>query len=196
MSESRSISIVDDPEYWQALGKFVEQFATVESILFAYVASVILVSPAAARSIWPGTRTAELIEFIRRLWRAEEIWNDSSETGKPVSEIHTAQRIELDPVLGQLKTINTVRNSVIHYATVITSDKGRISSNVSRAITWENVKEHRATSNILGQMTKDLEKIGFHLASFIMTWKSPFAERAKNWPLLNNAWLYKSEQDQ
>jgi len=194
-SQPRSISIVEDPEYWQALGRFIERFATVESVLFHYVASIAPMSAHIARAFIPGTRTAELIEIIRRVWQADILWQNIEGTNVPASDVHAEQKGELEPVLSQLKTNNTVRNSLIHYASFVTSDKGRVSSNAARALTAENVKEHRATPEILGQMTDDLEKIGHHLASFIVRWKASFDQRASEWPALKNAWRYKPEQE-
>ena len=192
----RSISIVDDPAYWRALGEFIERFAIVEDVLFNYVARIIPATSTVSRAILPGTRTGELCECIRRIWEADENWHAHPETGLPLSEIHFLQKKELDPVLSHLKAINTVRNSLVHYATFTTSDKGRISSNVGRAITPEGIKEHRATPTILNQMTADLGKVGRHLLTFIVTWKNPFAESVRDWPALNDTWQYKPELDQ
>ncbi len=154
-----------DPAYWAALGEFIEAFAAAEGALFNYLAFCSEVPLFIAKALFGGFHSDQLGEQVRKIWQVKEMPSGVVE--------------ELDRVLVQMKLIATVRNSVVHYYSFVTEDRGRISSNISRARTLEHVQEHRVSSEILCQMTADMFKIGNHLVAARLLHGRPLAERAE-----------------
>jgi hypothetical protein len=103
---------------------------------------------------------------------------------------------ELEDVLSRLDNINKVRNFLLHHGSFTTDDKGRITSNVSRAYIAKTVREHRVSIDILKAMISDLEKVQQHLVSFgVLPSSMSFADRAAQLPALSRAWLYQHQPD-
>jgi hypothetical protein len=137
--------MVKDPAYWQALGEFIEAFAQTETLLFNYLIALIGVSHAVGRALFSGDHVDALVDTVRRVARASPPDRDIVE--------------KLEPALTQFKIINTTRNSIVHYVSMVASDKGRISSNITRARSAEQVIEFRASLDSLREMTTDLERV-------------------------------------
>jgi hypothetical protein len=178
----RWIRFENDPEYWQALGQFIEYFASIEGLMFNFLAFYAKVEDPIAKAVFSGVRADAAMDYIRRI--------------VAVNDPGDERRHELDNVFKQLKSISDARNDIVHYMSFVTSDLGRIVSNISRAHLTKNIKERPVSPAILKTMTTDLEKIGLHL---VMHWVLPnasLAERARQEPILNNAWRYKPPQDQ
>jgi hypothetical protein len=175
------ISLINEPAYYEALGRFVHAFASAEVAIFFALRFFAKVGRNVATAIFSGTRVDLGISFLKRICEA----NDPGEE----------RRNELFAALDQLKAISDVRNSILHYGSFTTDDKGRITSNISRVHVGRNVREIPVSLNILNAMTHDLEKIGQHLTSLNVMPNSSFSDRAKEIPILNDAWLYTPQQD-
>jgi hypothetical protein len=184
----RSISIVRDPAYWQALGEFIEAFASAETMLFTYLAVCANIPNSTAKALLSGIHADQIVSLIRRVW---EIRPQTSGTTK-----------RLERAFAQLTEINKIRNNVVHYASFVTSDKGRVSSNVTRALTRDRrrLKEFRVSSDILGDMTVDLETISQNLTYALTAIIDPGGispETAqRELPALDAAWRYTDPEEQ
>jgi hypothetical protein len=147
---SRSwISTAKDPAYWQALGEFIEAFASAELLLFNYLVMHAAIPHSTARVLLPEIRADRIVDCIRAVWNVR------------TPDVHIRQ--ELDVALAQVKEINKRRNSMVHNVSLVTSDKGRISSNITRAFTHKCPKEYRVAPDIIRDMIADLEKISAHV---------------------------------
>ena len=175
-SKPRGISLTADPSYWVALGHFVEAFALVEELLFATLRYYAGVSHNVSKAIFSGVRTDMSMEYIRRIIA--------------VNNLDAERKIELDELFKHLKCISDLRNHVVHYGSFATNESGRIASNKSRALTPDKIKEFRVSAVILDGAARDLEKISSHLVLHLGSSKSSFAERARTFAVLNDAWLY------
>ena len=176
----RSIAIVDDPLYWQALGKFIEKYASTEAVIFNTLASCCGISIKTAQSIFSGTRTIQAMEFLRRINEANNITDEK-------------QRELEEYVFPQLANITALRNHLLHYGSFVTSDAGRISSDISRAHTPKKIREMRTSVEILEHAIRDIEKINSHLISHLVLVNAPFDQRARIFPNLLAAWQYKHQ---
>lgn len=141
----RVASAVKDPAYWQALGKFIEAFAFAETLLFNYLAALSGTSHAISRALFGSDHADTLIDAVRRV-RA---------TLPPDDDLMNKTELALT----QFKLISRTRNSVVHYVSIETSDKGRISSNITRARQDKLIVEYRASVAALEEMTIDLERV-------------------------------------
>lgn len=190
-----------DPDYWQALGEFVETFATTEICLFYYLVRTAHLEASIARALFGTDRAESYATRIGRIWQVA-----------PPSE---SLRQELEPVLNQFHAINSTRNIIIHYASHAnyfaeprTTSEGdqrvtsegdrrvtrgtvhRISSDIVRAIDPERPRRRTVSAQIVRDMSADLHKIGRHLMSLYAYSKESFDVRADAMPELRNAWRY------
>jgi hypothetical protein len=170
-----------DTAYWQALGKFVETYATVEAMMF-YVLSLHSKVPAdIAKALFSGTRLDASIKYLRRIFA--------------VRDIDEAISKELEMIFTQLIVINAARNDVTHYGSLETLDFGRVSSNYVRAHLPENITIRPMNTEVLTAMTRDLERISSLLfVHTILPEKNRAAERANLWDQ-GGVWLYKPPPD-
>jgi hypothetical protein len=205
MSEERPGFTVDmrpDPDYWQALGEFVESFADTEIALFYHLVRAAKIEEDVARALFGGERAANYVNLITRIW----------EVRPPTDEI----RQELEPVFQWFFAINDTRNIIIHYRSwgqystlttsegvpLVTSDgrplrvsdsKIRISSDIVRARDRENPRVKHVSAQIVRDMTADLLRIRQHLMSLFAYPNAPLSVRAAKFPEILNAWRYTPE---
>jgi hypothetical protein len=98
---ARNISVVQEPAYFEALGRLVNEFAAVESALLFALKTYAKVSWPVARAIFSGARVETAMDFVKRIC-------DACDPGEE-------RRKELDDVFKQLRAINEMRNSLLHY---------------------------------------------------------------------------------
>jgi hypothetical protein len=179
--EARSIILQSDPAYWQALGQFIEAFAVVEASIFTTLAYYAKVTPSVARALFSGTRVDASISYIRRIWEV-----------RPLKA--PGRRADLDAIFQQLKAMTDMRNRILHYGTIVTSDRGRITSTHHRALVPDKIEERRASVQDLMDMTHDTA-----LIANALLWDLHPETRAKRGtrgytqPILGSAWRYKPE---
>jgi hypothetical protein len=179
----KSISLAADPIYWQALGQFIEAFSSAETSLFLLLTVIAKIPNDIAKAVLSGVRTENLISFIKRVWEIRE----------PVASI----RSELQDVFEQMTAINKVRNNLIHNVSFLDSERGRMVSNIARALTQDRLEETRADPAFLADLTHDLRKINVHCVYHIVMGTAPqsakfFASEAQ---VLNASWHYKRQPE-
>lgn len=167
--------------YTYALGAFVQAFAAAESQLFLFLARCAGLQITVARALLSGPRVEGQVDLLRRLWQLYP----------PIPAIHE----EMEDFLSQLLALQKVRNSILHNMSLNTSDKGKISTNYIRALTDNATREYPVTWQSLFQMSDDLFKIIDHMLSLVKHPTASLEDRAKEWPTLLDAWLYKPPQD-
>lgn len=87
---------------------------------------------------------------------------------------------------------------MVHYVSFVTSDKGRISSNITRAATAERTREFRVSSDTMRDMITDLEKIIAHILYAENIISDPHLSRddlKRDLPALAASWRYKPPKD-
>jgi hypothetical protein len=109
-------------DYTFALGQFVQAWADMEAELYRVLIHYAGLKDAAARAIFSGTRASGMVSYLYSILHN--------------TEISDARANDLEFVLPQISTINTLRDHTVHYSlgSVITSDKdgNRIITNKSR----------------------------------------------------------------
>jgi hypothetical protein len=181
----RTLATVDDPIYWQALGEFIEAFSGAEIMLLEYLRLCAKLRHNVANALLSGVHVDQMIRFIRRVWQIIPPDTDITE--------------KLSGVLDQFKAISDTRNSVVHYVSLVSSDKGRISSNLTRALTERHIREHRVSPQILQEMTADVRKISNHLTYAVCALADPRLDRNElmnSFPALTASWRYRPPEDQ
>jgi hypothetical protein len=181
----RTLSSVRDPDYWQALGEFIEAFASAETMLFQLLILSAKMRHDSARALLSGIHVDQMISLVRRVWQVMPL--DADVTRK------------LSGVLEQFKIISDMRNSMVHYVSFVTRDKGRVSSNVTRALTDRHLHERRISPTIMQDMTNDIHKISDHLVYAVSATANPKIARddlASRFPALAASWRYKPPEDQ
>jgi hypothetical protein len=125
-----------DPTYWQALGRFIEAFASTETGMFNLLAYYAGLSTAPAKALFSGTRIDAAIKLIRRIIAMEGAADE--------------RKNELEIVFSQLSAINEARNDIIHYGSWETTE-GRMSTNLTRAHLPQNVTWRPISAEVLGR---------------------------------------------
>jgi hypothetical protein len=200
------IDMRPDPDYWLALGEFIESFATAETVLFYHLARTAHVSANVSRVLFGAERASEYVRLIKELWDVES----------PPDDV----KAELTDVLDQFGVISGTRNVIIHYASYkqyfrttrgtvegdrrVTSDGDtrvtagevhRLSTNVARAL--DPMKPNKArivSAAIVRDMTADLLRINQQIMSHTLYPNAPLAVRAEALPTLRSAWRYRPQQ--
>jgi hypothetical protein len=181
------VSMVPDPAYWQSLGQFIEAFSMAEVGLFVYLPVCSGIPNRIARALVAGFHADQLITAIRNVWQISPPDKDVKAT--------------VDPALVQLKEISKIRNSVAHYVSLVVSNKGRITSKITRALTEreEHLQEYRISPEIMSAMIADLEKIGQHITYGTLVTLEPNVsrdEQRRGLPALAASWQYKPHKHQ
>src|SRR6266705_1053118 len=88
-----------------------------------------------ARAIFSGVRVEQSMGFINRICDAFD----------PGDE----WRKELEDVFTQLRAINEIRNSLLHYGSATLSDRGRITTNIRIAHVPTRIREYAVSLDIL-----------------------------------------------
>jgi hypothetical protein len=153
-----------DPVYFEALGRFAQEFAIFEAVMFNTLAFYAKVPNNMARALFSGTRARAAMDSIRRIIQIQ----DPGEENKK----------DLEYVFKQIAKINTLRDGIFHQGSVLTDDKGRITSNIVRNLTPERLVERSASTETLNAATADLTKISLHLACHQTHPQASLAQRA------------------
>jgi hypothetical protein len=136
--------------YCLALGQFVDQFSKVESSLHLLLRWQTKTTTGTARAVFSGVRADAAAEYVRRL--------------HSVGIIDPREWVELEPVLNQVKAINTMRNDILHQGAMAIAEGRGFTTNALRALTEQHIKSFPVSPEMLADMTADLRKIFIHLA--------------------------------
>lgn len=176
----------DEAAYLQTLGRFIESYAAFEAALVAFATVSAGFDSDMAKIVFAGMNVEQKISFVRRIWRVRP---PSPET-----------RVELDDVFAHVNAIQKVRNSMLHFGTFVTADRGRVTSDAARQLVKSEVKEHRISVLSLMEMNLDIMKCGIHLISLAIQPTASFADRVEAGPMsapspLERAWFHTVEPD-
>lgn len=183
MAESerpRSIKFEADPAYWQALGEFVEEFASVEAMLLLAVSLYAGLRPLVGRAILSGMRPDAAVSYIRRITEVNPLGDDA--------------RQEIEHILGRVSVLNDFRNQVVHNPSFTVDGLGRIVSNAGRAHLYARIRETRVSPTILADATADLKAIGELLSYHLFRDTLTADGRTHFGVILARAWRYKPAQ--
>lgn len=174
--KNRKVTIRHDPRYWRVLGQFIEAFSLLEHSFFDSLCFYAGVDRKMGVALFSGTRVEAAIQYIGRIL--------------DTNPIAPGRRTDLETIFKQAKAINGIRNKIIHYGSFVTSDKGRITSTISRALLPSRVEEYRVSISIIKAMTTDITLICTSLY-----WDKLANDPSKTQitPILLDPWRYKPE---
>jgi hypothetical protein len=162
--------------YHLALGRFVDTYAHTELLTHLVLRRQTKTSSDAARAVFSGVRTNEALGYFRRL--------------ADVGVISAEEWSLLSPVVDQLRLITGRRNDLLHHAAdCVASGKG-IVSNDALALTVDRVQSFPISSEILDEMTRDLQKINAHFLLRHMGRPSLRGKHPELQKVLTASWRY------
>jgi hypothetical protein len=133
--------------YYEALGRFVDAFARVETAVALTLRLYAKTTGEIAKVIFAAARIETSSSFIKQLAEATKVPKEP--------------RDDLEYVLQQLGIISGARNMILHYGATSVAEGRGIVSDVLRAKGEPTVFPISPTA--LDQMTEDLRKISTHL---------------------------------
>lgn len=165
--------------YYEALGRFVDMFAQVETAITLTLRHYAKTSTEVAKVILVGSKIDGSAKFIKQLAYA---------TG-----VSQELRDDLEDVIQQLGIINGVRNDILHYgANFVAEGQGKVSNALKAK---GDPSSFPITPKALYLMTADLNKIAFHLNYKHLNQDRPQrrlnALRLDVEDVLRSSWLYK-----
>lgn len=146
----------DHAEYHQALGVFVEMYASTERMTHILLWSVAGVDMPTGQAIWPSVRVSVAVSTIRRLHEAR------GETIPPL----------LDEALSHLITITGLRDNILHYGTM-PDEKGRLVSTEMQSYSPDRLVSFRVTRPLLNSLIQDLQIVINRMATYHNTPTEP-----------------------
>jgi hypothetical protein len=163
--------------YYEALGRFVDMFARVETAITLTLWGYAGTDPTIARIIFAGTQTKIGAEYIKQIAKAT---NAAEE-----------KRSDLEDVLQQFGIITGVRNDILHYGATSVAEGSAIVSNALKAKGEPSF--FPISPDTLGAMTTDLRKIAMHLnyRHLGRPWPRSALGRMALDEVLRSPWLYK-----
>jgi hypothetical protein len=135
--------------YYEALGKFVTNFALAEQVLFMLLIHRGKMHYRVGKAVLSGAKTDLIIDHLRRISLA---FTGSRELGGNMAG-----------VLEQLKAISTVRNDILHYGGLDGDDYERIISNSMKALTPDQERSTPVSAETLRNMSRDCIKATVHM---------------------------------
>jgi hypothetical protein len=141
--------VAPDQRYYDALGRFVDAFATAEGATQLVLWYYAKLPTSVALALLSGIRGDEVLNRMRRLF----------ETG----DVQQSDWADLEPILQQFNLINGIRNEILHYGARAKSDGERYVSNALKAHTRQKITVFSISAEILADMTHDVGKIIIHL---------------------------------
>ena len=152
-------------EYFLQLGRFIHQFSGVEANLQETLAAFAGVTPETARALFSGIRTSDAIDRIRKIHKSNEL------------PMHAA----LDASVKQLGIIAITRNMIVHHGTEFDDGIPSHVTNFRTAITISSVQYVPVSTEIIFQMSLDLQSISWHIGisslrarMSVQEWQSTF----------------------
>lgn len=150
------------PKYYEALGKFVTEFAEVEGMLFATLVNMADISFDFGQAVFSGMRAKNAADAISKLRNIRQTNPERySETGL-MSE-------DVEECLRKIGAINNVRNGILHYGVSIDSG-GKMIARTSHVPPANKQDRYLEVSiETLDNMTSDLRKIARTLLYYGMS---------------------------
>lgn len=168
----------EEATYLIGLASFIEAYALFEASLFSYLEKTADIHGAMAIIAFGGLNVQGKQGAIYRIWRV------TPPNPKIEKEVREVFKRSLD--------ITEVRNSMLHYGSIVTTDRGRITTDMARALKASEATTHRVTGDTLTAMKLDILKCGTHLISLAIRPTFSLDERRAAVPgsALENAWRY------
>lgn len=168
----------EEATYLSGLGAFIEAYALFEASLFSYLQKLADVYGAMAIIAFGALNVQQKQSAIYRIWRVNQ----------PDPEIEK----EVREVFKRSLDITEVRNSMLHYGSTVTTHKGRITTDMPRALKASEATEHRVTGETLMAMRMDILKCSTHLISLAIrpTYSLEQRQAASPGSALEHAWRY------
>ncbi|HEV2161425.1 MAG TPA: hypothetical protein VGR52_04210 [Stellaceae bacterium] len=166
--------------YWQSLGRFVTEFASLESAMQLALWHYANVSPNIGRAVFSGVRADAAMGLIKRISEVEK-WEKS-------------KKDTTDELFVHLASINSVRNDLIHFGVQPVGDGSWQITNAFLALTEGRMKKHPISDKILDQMTHDLRKIIYSLFLLVVDAASAQNLLATFQQQADAPWQYKPAQ--
>jgi hypothetical protein len=161
------------PEDYAELGRFVNQFAFTESIVFLFLTLLLNIPREESAAILSGMKIDGCLQAAKRVFEAR---------AQPVPQ-------NLSDSFDQLASINKFRNDILHRG--VTPDG--VASNFAKAMT-SRAQEFSVSGDILKAATRDLFKITSILISYHGEVEGTELDVALHKGALNAPWLYKQPQ--
>lgn len=163
-----------DRAYWLALGRFIDEFANTELLLYLQLTRCVDIDLSMAAAVFSGVRIDTAIAHIRRILQIRTYESDSVKA--------------LEEAFTQLTHSNSLRNDLVHLgATAPDADGKRYASNKLRTHIPSKYRHREVSPRVLNAMTKDLEETSFRIAS-LRDSESILPRRRE---VLGFAWKYK-----
>jgi hypothetical protein len=164
--------------YWRALGKFVDEFAAIETAIHILLMQRTNTPLDIARAVFSGVRIQEAMKLIGRV--------------SEVRPLDAKTKADQKYVFAQLNVITDFRNAILHYgARTITPSEFEV-TNWLMALNESRQVKIRVSAKTLLQLVHDLRKIEVHLMARHMLREPdlmlPFTRSELN--LLNASWRY------
>ena len=142
----------DVPQYWQALGSFVDRFTGVELNLQTLLWEFAGVPAPTAQAVFKNISINRAMEIVWRVADAQK-WPEE-------------RKAELKPIFDQLKKINNLRNDLLHLGAKFEGEGRWSVSNQLLAYTEKKVRTQQITIPNLEAATSDLTAIHSRLTLF------------------------------
>jgi hypothetical protein len=160
-------------EYWEALGRFIHEFAKVESLLITLLRDLSKTSDETAGAIFSGLRVDGAKDTINRILDA---------TGQ------TDIKSRLQSPFAQLGVIAGVRNKIVHWGATYDGGEQLLVTNARLYPTAARLTEIRVGAKDIKLMTGDLFKIALYLILEIRDYGDGDPDWARE--ELKRPWLY------
>jgi len=149
----------DVPQYWQALGCFVDRFTGVEVFLQQLLWLFAGLPGPTAQAVFRNTSTDRAMQAIRRIADAQK-WTEE-------------RKAELTSIFKQLEAINQLRNKLLHLGAKFEGQGQWSVSNELLTYTKEKVRTQSLTIATLQAATSDLTHIHLRLTLFAFAEQMP-----------------------
>jgi hypothetical protein len=166
----------DVPQYWQALGCFVDRFTGVEVFLQELLWLFAGLPGPTAQAVFRNTSTERAMQVIRRIADAQK-WTQE-------------RKAELKPIFDQLEKINNLRNDLLHLGAKFEGEGRWSVSNELLTYTKEKVRTQSLTIATLEAATSDLTAIHLRLTHFAFAEQMPPDTRSLSEASAKQPWRY------
>ena len=160
-----------------ALGIFVLEFAQTEQFLLDTLATLGQISDSFAKAAFSGVKGETAISYLRRYFQMIPIGQE--------------QKSIFEEVFSHFTPINSARNLILHHGIESGGLIGFISTNRSKALSADKAHTIRVSSEILDQMTDDLQKMTMMLMTNMFRHQKVEITQDKNMrEVLQRPWRY------
>jgi hypothetical protein len=196
MTKRREIDAIWEAarKHHEAVGRFVLAWAEAEAVLYRTLLHYAGISAAIGRSLLPGQRTKTMIESIDRI--------------AVNTNVSTPRRAELKIVLAQMKTINDLRDNLVHHGELsfildewIDESDGeyqrvgyQVITNEERAAIETKAWTHKIDAGMLKTAEQDLKRIRDVLEAHMACDPHDAAFKPGITTVEPSTWIYKSPQ--